>query len=254
MSRSPLAHVALVLLLVPLAGCAARAAAQPADPRVMPLPPPPPAPPIAARWLRVRADGRVSVKPDVALVEAGVQVTAKDPQKASADANARMKALLAELQRLGIPEKDVQTSQFSLTAERPWENGRQLPVQGYTSSSIVRVKVRNLETLPALLGRLTAVGVNAIHSVQFGKDELGPSRDEALALAVGAARARAAAVAKASGVTLGEVLTIEAEPMPPVMPLGVNLAKRTMAAEGDAPVAEGELDVSASVEMVFGIR
>ena len=184
MSRRPLAHVALALLLAPIAGCASRAAAQPAETRVAaPVPPAPPLSPTIARTLRVRADGRVSVKPDVALVQAGVQVTAKDPQKASADASARMKALLAELARLGIPEKDIQTSEFRLTAERPWDNGRQLPVQGYTSATSVRIKVRKLEQLPVLLGRLTAVGVNAVDSVQFEKDELGPVRDEALALA-----------------------------------------------------------------------
>jgi len=184
-----------------------------------------------------------------------VEVTAKDPQKASADANARMKALLAELARLGIAEKDVQTSEFRLTAERPWENGRQLPVQGYTSASSVRVKVRKLDQLPALLGRLTAVGVNAIDSVQFGREELGPVRDEALALAVGAARARAEAVAKAAGVTLGDVLGIDAQPVQPVMPLWANVVMmKADSREGGAAVAQGELDVTAAVEMVFAIR
>ena len=177
----------LALLLAFLA-TSGRAVAQTSSPEARPAPPSPP-----PRTLRVNAEGNATVRPDLAVVLAGVQVTAKDPQKASDDASARMKALLAELRRLGLAERDVQTSELSLRPERPWENGRQLPVQGYTATMSVRVKVRKLEQLPGLLGRLTAVGVNDIDSVQLGKEELGPVRDQALALAVSAARARAQA-------------------------------------------------------------
>jgi uncharacterized protein YggE len=208
------------------------------------------------RTLAVSADGKVSVKPDVAILQTGVRITAKTAEGASADANARMKALLDELRRLGVAEKDVQTSQFTLTAERPWENGRQLPVTGYTAASVVTVKVRALDKLPALLGRLPAVGANEVDSIQFGKDELGPVRDEALALAVGAARARAAAVARAAGVTLGEILTIDVQPVGRPMPLGSNvmMAKAAMGDGGEAAVATGELEVSAAVNVVFAIK
>ena len=54
--------------------------------------------------------------------------------------------------------------------------------------------------------------------------------------------------------TLGEVLAIDVEPVSPVMPLGANVAMRAAARDGGAPVASGELDVSAAVEMTFAIR
>jgi uncharacterized protein YggE len=212
--------------------------------------------PPAPRTLSVSADGKVAVKPDVAIVQTGVRLTAKTAEGASAEANVRMKALLDELRKLGVAEKDVQTSQFTLTAERPWENGRQLPVSGYTAANVVTVKVRALDALPALLGRLPAVGANEVDSVQFGKDELGPVRDEALALAVGAARARAAAVAKAAGVALGEVMSIDVQPGGRPLPMGANvmMAKAAMGDGGEAAVATGELEVVAGVNMVFAIK
>jgi uncharacterized protein YggE len=56
-------------------------------------------------------------------------------------------------------------------------------------------------------------------------------------------------------VALGEVLTIDVQPSPVVMPLGANVvAMRAAPAEQEAPVAEGELEVSASVELTFAIR
>ena len=239
----------LALLLVFLA-TSGRAVAQTSSPEARPAPPSQP-----PRTLRVNAEGSATVRPDLAVVLAGVQVTAKDPQKASDDASARMKALLAELRRLGLAERDVQTSELSLRPERPWENGRQLPVQGYTATMSVRVKVRKLEQLPGLLGRLTAVGVNEIDSVQLGKEELGPVRDQALALAVSAARARAQAVASAAGVTLGDVISIEIDPSRGPSPVTANVALRAAAVPAsDVPVAEGELEVTARVEMVYAIR
>jgi uncharacterized protein YggE len=247
-----LAALALALVLAAALGgsaCANPAAAQSGAP-------PPAAAAPAPRTITVSADGKVSVKPDVAIVQTGVRLTAKTAEGASAEANARMKTLLDELRRLGVAEQDVQTSQFTLTAERPWENGRQLPVTGYTAASTVTVKVRALDKLPALLGRLPAVGANEVDSVQFGKDELGAVRDEALALAVGAARARAAAVARAAGVTLGEILSIDVQPGARPMPMGANvmMAKAAMGDSSEAAVATGELEITAGVHVVFAIR
>ncbi|HET6439791.1 MAG TPA: SIMPL domain-containing protein [Anaeromyxobacter sp.] len=207
------------------------------------------------RTLRVSAEGRAAARPDLGVVQAGVQVTARDPQKASAEVAARISALLAELGRLGIAERDVRTSEVSLRPERPFESGRQLPVQGYTATSGVRILVRRLSELPVLLGRLTAVGVNDIDSVELSKEDLGPVRDQALSLAVSAARARAKAVASAAGVTLGEVISIEVDPGASPGPRVAGMVMSAAPAAGsEMPVAEGELEVTARVEMVFVIR
>jgi uncharacterized protein YggE len=244
--------LALALFLF-LGACAGPAAAQVPDrmapPQLTAARPPP-------RTLRVSGEARVSVKPDVARVTAGVLVTGKDIQKAVADAQARMKAVLDELARLGIEAKDVRTSQYQLSADRPWVEGRQLPIQGYTVTNSARVTVRSLDKLPLLLSRLTAVGGNAIDALEFEKEELGPARNEALALAVGAARARAEVVAKAAGVALGEVLTVDAQPGRPIQPFAANVMGRMEMAKagGEAPVAAGEIEVDGTVEIVFAIR
>jgi uncharacterized protein YggE len=214
--------------------------------------PPPPTAAQPARTIRVSGEGRVQVKPDVARVSAGVQVSGKELQKTSAEAQSRMKAVLEELARLGIAEKDVQTSQFRLEADRPWVNGRQGPVQGYTATNMVRATVRSLDKLPTVLARLTAVGGNAVEGVQFEREDPAPAQREALARAVAAARIKAEVVAHAAGVELGEIVTMDegggGRPVP-IMPMA---AMRKM--DEGAPVEPGELEVRATVEVVFGIR
>ena len=95
-------------------------------------------------------------------------------------------------------------------------------------------------------------GANQLGAIRFGIAEDQPLRDEALALAVVDARRKAEIMAGAAGVTLGPVLSMSSgggvAPAPqPVM--------RAMAMEAAAvPVAEGELAISASVQMVFGME
>ena len=238
-------------VLLTLAACAGPAAAQ------TPRPPPPmtqPAQPL--RTIRVTGEGKVQVRPDIARVNAGVQVTGKDVKSTTADAEARMRAVLADLAKAGVAEKDIQTSQFQLAAERPWVNGRQGAITGYTATNTARITVRKLADLPQILSRITAVGGNSVDGVSFEREDPGPAQRDALAKAVQAARAKAEALAAAAGVGLGEVLSIDegggGRPVP--MPM-MAMAMRGKADDGGgAPVEPGELEVSTSVELVFGIR
>lgn len=240
-------HVALALLLVPLAGCASRAAAEPA------LAAQPVAASAAPRTLRVSGEGRVAVKPDVARVTAGVQATGKDLARTTSEAAGRTRKVLEALAQLGIAERDVQTTRHDIQVERPWENGRPGPITGYTVADELRVTVRDLGKLPQVLERVVAAGSNVLQGLVFEKDEPAPAQAEALARAVRAARAKAEVMAKAAGVALGEPLAIEegggrSPPMP--------FARAELMAAKDAgtPVSPGELEVTATVEVTFAIR
>lgn len=247
--------VALVALLVPLAGCAARAAAQPGGPAGTAIAPAGEGSKAGTWWGTVRAsgEGRVSVKPDVARVTTGVQATGKDLARTTADASARMRRVLDALAQLGIAEKDVQTTRHDVQVERPWENGRPGPITGYTVSDEVRVTVRDLAKLPQVLDRVLSVGSNMLQGLVFERDDPAPARLEALARAVAAARAKAEVMAKAAGVTLGEPIAVEeggGAPQPPVPWARAEM----MAAKDGAAVAPGELEISASADVTFAIR
>jgi uncharacterized protein YggE len=131
-------------------------------------------------------------------------------------------------------------------------NGRQGPVQGYTATNLVRVTVRNLEHLPTILGRLTAVGANAVEGVHFEREDRAGAQREALGRAVADARAQAEAIARAAGVELGEVVAVEEGGAGRPMPM-VAMAMRGKAEEG-AAVEPGELEIAATVQVVYGIR
>jgi uncharacterized protein YggE len=209
------------------------------------------APPVPPRTLHVSGDGRAFAAPDVARVTIGVE--ARDPSslaRASADANARMKKVLAAIERGGVASKDVRTVRYDVEVQRSYEKSSAGAVTGYRVSNQLAVTVRDLGRLGALLDQVVAAGSNAIDGLAFEKEDRSAEQARALEAAVADARAKAAVLAKAAGATLGEVLQV-AEGGRNAVPMHGAVALRTA---GDVPIAEGQLEIAASVDVTFALR
>jgi hypothetical protein len=205
----------------------------------------------------VSGEGKVNVAPDVARVAVGVVSTGKDLNKVTGDAAAVVRKVLAELSKVGIAQKDVRTVRHDVQVERPWssKSGRPGAISGYTVTDQVQVTVRDLGKLGTVLEQVTSAGGNTIEQLSMEKEELGADRARALALACAAARSKAEAIAKAAGVTLGEVLEVE-ESTAQRGPVPMLAANRVAMAEssGGIAVAAGELEVMSAVTASFAIR
>ncbi len=112
------------------------------------------------------------------------------------------------------------------------------------------VRVRDLAALGGILDTVIADGANDFNGLRFGLQDPAPLMDEARRRAVDDAMARAALLAGAAGVTLGPVLSIDDQGGSRPMPMA-EMAMRMSA--GAAPVAAGELTLTANVAMVFAI-
>jgi hypothetical protein len=234
-------------LAVPLALAAALATAQataPAPVAVAPVPP---------RSIHVSGEGRAFAAPDVARVTIGVQARdAASLARASAEASARMKRVLAALERGGVASKDVRTVRYDVEVQRSYEKPNPGAVTGYVVSNQVAVTVRDLAKLGALLDQVVAAGSNAIEGLSFEKEDPSAERARALEAAVADARAKAATLAKAAGVTLGEVLLV-AESGPGAIPFAEK-GVVAMRAGGAVPIATGQLELVATVGVTLAIR
>jgi uncharacterized protein YggE len=225
-------------------------AAVPAPARGAPAAPGEPPP----RTIRVAGEGRVSVAPDVATFSVGVDALAKTLSAATAEASQGMRAVLDALAKEGIASKDVRTSRYDVSIERPWKDGKPGPITGYRVSSAAEVKVRDLARLGGILDRVTAAGSNAVGALRMERDDPTPERLKALAAAYQAARAKAEALARAAGVQLGEVLTVSEAVAAVPRPMPMAVMRAAPAADADVPIAEGELAYAAQVDATFAIR
>lgn len=240
-------------VLLALAGSAA-AQESSLPPRLPPGPAGHPVVPRPPRTIAVSGAGKVSTPPDSASFTVGVEAYAKSVGAATAEANGKMKAVLDAVAAAGVAAKDVRTTQYDVSIDRPWKDGKQQPIAGYRVTTMAEVKVRELPKLGRILDAVTAAGSNQLHSLRMERLDPRPQQLEALARAYADAREKAKAIAIAGGAELGEFVTVAESGVAPG-PRPMMLASRMASADAaPAPVAEGELEYGARVEVVFAVK
>jgi uncharacterized protein YggE len=209
----------------------------------------------AARTITVAASGEVRGAPDQADLSAGVTTTAATANEAVAQNARKMTAVFDALKRLGIADKDIQTSNFSVQPQMsPYnQNGGAQHIVGYQVSNEVDVTLDDTKKLGSALDALVGAGANQINSVGFSIQNADALEAKAQEAAIAKARARAETYAKAAGVSLGSVVSIsEASAEAPRPMFGAVTVTAMRAAP--TPTAAGELSVSANVAVVFAIQ
>jgi uncharacterized protein YggE len=213
----------------------------------------------AKHTLSVSGEGEVRAVPDQAQLSAGVVTQAKTAEAAlSANAKA-MNGVFASLRKAGIPEKSIQTSNFSISPQYPpyrqnaeAENERK--IIGYEVSNQVTVILDDVSKVGATLDALVASGANSAGGVSFAIRNPTPLMMQARSEAVKDAIAKAQTLAKAAGVSLGPILSIsEGGDIRPV-PMYEKAMSVRMAAPAPTPVAAGEQSVTAHVAITWEIQ
>ena len=210
------------------------------------------APPSMARVIRVIGDARVRVSPDVAVLFAGVESTDRDLARVTKEAADQMRRVLAALREAGVPGPDIQTTRHDIRVERPWDNGKPGPITGYTVADEVRVTVRDLSKLGSIIERLAGGGSNSLRGLSFEKEDPTPERARAMTMAYASARTKAEALARAAGIRLGAVISVNEAVHGPVVPMFRTAQVESHAA--GAPVSAGEVEIGGAVEVAFALE
>lgn len=95
------------------------------------------------------SEGKVEVKPDIALVPLYIQVVNKDVRKVKADLQNEMNLVEELLIKLDIASNDVETTSINQSKESKWERGKYIFV-GYSASVTMNVKVSDLKKISKL--------------------------------------------------------------------------------------------------------
>jgi uncharacterized protein len=205
------------------------------------------------RVIAVAGTGRVSVTPDVALLTLGAEARAPALADATADAARRMSAVLERLRALGIDPRDIRTVAYTIEPRTvvPREAPDAPRIVGYHVANVVRVRVRALAETGRVLDAAVTAGANVIRGVALTLDDPAPAEAEARGRAVRDARARAAEIAAAAGVALGEVVTLS-EGARPGIPVALEMQRAVLAGPA-GPVEPGQLEVVVTVEATYRI-
>lgn len=209
-----------------------------------------------SRTIHVRGQGKATSPPDMATVHTGVVTIAPQASDALAANSRAMQRIMEVLKENKVAAKDIQTSSFAVQPEYERDQrGRTKPkIVGYRVSNQVRIRIRDIADLGKVLDALVQAGSNQVSGISFGIDDPTGVLNQARNRAVADARSRANLYAQAAGVRVGKVLTISEQSIQ--MPRPQMMANTFMAEARSAsvPVATGEQQLQASVDVVFALE
>ncbi|MEG2859412.1 MAG: SIMPL domain-containing protein [Clostridia bacterium] len=193
--------------------------------------------------------GEVYVQPDQATIDLGVSEVSADVGQAMANVNVKLNAVREAVMGAGVEKADIATGNLSLYTQYDYEVSGDAP-SGYNVSHQLTITVRNLDVLGQVIDAAVKAGANQMNGVSFTIANRQAAYEQALALAVENAQARAATMAKAAGLALGELteLTEDGSGSGYVVSRMMDTAEMGAA---NTQIDVGNLSVNASVTMVY---
>ena len=213
-----------------------------------------PAPPMMmstdGTMLSVAAQAEVRHAPDVASVSAGVVTQAADANSALRENAAQMSKVVAAIRAAGVADRDVQTAGVNLNPQYRYAENQPPTITGYQASNTVNVIVRDIAKLGRILDALVATGANQVNGPTFDIDQKEPLYDQARRDALDKARQRADMYAKALGLRVRRIVSID-ETGGAAVPRPIPMLAMAKARDESTPISPGENVLGVSLNVVF---
>jgi uncharacterized protein YggE len=203
--------------------------------------------------ITVSGTGTVVVNPDIADVRLGVVVTKPTVKAARETAAEAMTRVIAALKKLGIADKDIQTTTVSLQPAYDYAAQTNPPrITGYSLANGVAVTVRNLDQTGDVIDDSLAAGATSLDGVTFRVDDPAKAQQQARTDAMNQAKANADTLAKAAGVSITGVASISEASAPVPFPVYYGGAAAAPAADSvKTPIQPGTSDVTITVTVAY---
>jgi len=207
--------------------------------------------------IQIGGYGKVSATPDLAQASLGITTDGAKVADIQTQNTQKMNAIVAAVKAMGVEDKDIQTSNYSIYPKYDYSNGKQ-NIVGYTVSQNVTVKIRKLETVGDVLGKAGELGANQVNGLNFTIDDPTTLQAQARDKALADARTKADEVANKLGLHIVKVVTFSESsnsPTPP-MPYAYDMKVEAANAGGaSAPsVQSGSLDVESNVAVTYEVQ
>jgi uncharacterized protein YggE len=221
----------------------------------------------ATNTISVSGEGKIMAKPDVATFTYTVSETAPDQKAATDKATKSSVAILAYLKSVGVEDKDIQTTDYSVSPQYSYSNQictnqgycppQKQTINGYQVSQSNTVKVHALDKAGEILGKVGSLGVSYVSGLNLTLDDVTKKQAEARQKAIDDAKGKAEALAKSLGVSIVRITGFSENGGGGPVPM---YAKMDMAAgmtRDSAPSPEisvGQNTIMSTVNITYEIR
>ncbi len=209
--------------------------------------------------ISVNGNAQFKLAPDEASVYLRVETNGTTAKEAQDKNSVAMAAIQSALRRAGVEKADMETTGYNLYPYSYWDYKQNRQVEsGFKVSHNLKIKTTEIERVGEFIQAGVDAGATGVDSISFelSDEKTNDAKKEALRQAVDDAEGKAEALALGIDKNVGKVVSVSINEynVYPIYRGGME----AMAVKSDmgapAPqIAPGDVDVSASVQVVFEI-
>jgi uncharacterized protein YggE len=204
---------------------------------------------VSLNTITVTGTGTIQAKPELAMVNIGVQTESKTAQDALQQNSEKMISVMDSLKANGIPEGNIKTLSYRLDPKMRYDENTPTLI-GYTAANTIQVTVEDVNMVGNIIDISVSAGANLVHNIQFtlSEDRLDDLREDAIDLAVKDAQQKADATSRSLGVRLIGPISVSLTPGYEPQPYYEE------ARIAGTPITPGELEISSNVQVTYAFE
>lgn len=200
----------------------------------------------------VNGTGKATGIPDTAQLSIGVTKTGSTVTIAQNQANTAANKIIEDFKKLGIEDKNIKTTNYSINPNYDYSRGGTQSITGYTVTQTLEVDITPIDIANKAFDAATADGANLVGGVNFTfndktqKDLENKAREEAVKMA----KEKAQNLTSATGIRLGKIVDVQESndftPRPIMMAQGLGAAK-----SADTQLQPGENSITINITLSY---
>lgn len=202
----------------------------------------------------VSADGEAAGIPDTALVSLGVTKTSASVEQAKNEVNNSINSIVDGLKNLGIADKSIKTTDYSITPNYDYSSGRST-LTGYSITQNLQAEISPIEKANQALDMAAKNGVNMVGNLQFTLNDKTKAElvNKAREDAVNKAKDKANNLSRISGIRLGKIINVQESTDATPRPIMYDLKAAGAAPEASnqSQIQPGENKVHVSITLSY---
>jgi hypothetical protein len=208
-----------------------------------------------ASHLVVSGYAEQKAEPDMLTLNVSVTALEKQGIKAKQQVDGKVAAFFGQLEGLGIKRSDVEAGNLVISPEYQYPQNKKPELVGYRAQRQLAVKLYQLDKLSELMDTALKAGLESVSQIEYGLKSPQTIKEQARVGAVEDAKTKAESLAKAFGMKLGKVYSVEYRNNTP-MPIYSRALKAAAMAAPAADMMENsyqqqQISITDNVEAVF---
>src|SRR5438046_182963 len=206
----------------------------------------------------VGADGKFEANPDTAVMQFNISAQEATSREAYDRASKAAEQVRQILRSNGIEPKSAEIGYFSLQPVYDYKTAKRKLV-GYRVNANVSLKLKDFSKVAPIVQQLADTDVSENQSLNYTLEDIDAAKAKAVEDAYRRARESAAAIARGSGRTLGELSYASVDTFENVrpMPMAQSMMRMNVAGAAPAPTEEftpQSVSVTAHVNAMFNLK